>query len=74
MPNYNETACAKLKKNYFSANFHIQDPISVNAPFWAGNSCPPVNASGFSILGDPRAGERGCKIGGFPVSLLTICP
>ena len=62
-PNYNPAACTEVYKKWSSSAFHAADPISLGAPGWGGNSCPPISPNGTSITGDPAAGEKGCTIG-----------
>jgi hypothetical protein len=66
-PNYDAPACGRVFMQWFSSTFHAADPISIDSPFWTGNSCPPIYENGTSIYGDPTAGAKGCKIGKHPV-------
>ncbi|KAF2422407.1 FAD-binding domain-containing protein [Tothia fuscella] len=62
-PSYNQTACTRVRSQWYSSAFHAADPISLGAPGWSGNSCPPIDANGVSIYGNPTAGARNCTIG-----------
>ncbi|KAF1815660.1 FAD-binding domain-containing protein [Eremomyces bilateralis CBS 781.70] len=70
-PAYDAEACAYVSANWFTSSFHAADPISVDYPFWANNSCNPIYSNGTSITGDPTAGERGCSIGKYPAYVVN---
>lgn len=66
-PAYDETLCNKTLDSWFDSNFHAANPISIDSPLWANNSCNPIFENGTSVTGDPGAGDRGCTIGAYPV-------
>ena len=64
---YDEAKCNKTLASWFDSNFHAANPISIDSPLWANNSCNPIYENGTSVAGGPTAGERGCTIGAHPV-------
>jgi hypothetical protein len=70
-PNYKEEACALIRSQWFDSTFHGQDPISIDYPIWANNSCNPIYPNGTSITGEVDAGEKGCSIGNYPVYVVN---
>ncbi|KAH8889226.1 FAD-binding domain-containing protein [Thozetella sp. PMI_491] len=70
-PNYNLSACQAVWSSWNSSAWHAADPVSIDWPWFANNSCPPINSDGISITGDPDAGQNGCTIGGYPVYVLN---
>ncbi|KAF1972634.1 FAD binding domain-containing protein [Bimuria novae-zelandiae CBS 107.79] len=64
---YDESACATVRSQWFNSTWHAEDPISIDYPIWANNSCNPIFPNGTSITGDVSAGKRGCSIGNYPV-------
>jgi hypothetical protein len=71
-PEYNESVCASLLEEWFSSSFHASNPISIDYPVWANNSCDPIFPNGTSVTGDTEAGGRGCTIGNYPVYVVNI--
>ncbi|KAI9167534.1 FAD-linked oxidoreductase ZEB1 [Paramyrothecium foliicola] len=65
-PNHDPAACKVVLSSWYDAGFHSRDPTSIGAPIWAGNPCPPIYPNGTSVNGDPKAGAKGCTIGGYP--------
>ncbi|KAJ4163185.1 hypothetical protein LMH87_004929 [Akanthomyces muscarius] len=65
-PDYNEAACSTIRDQWRNSTFHGQDPISIDYPFLANNTCPPTFPNGTSVSGDPNAGSKGCALGGYP--------
>lgn len=63
---YDERACEAVLASWFNSSFHAADPISIDWPWWANNSCPPIYANGSSVTGDTTARSKGCSIGGYP--------
>jgi hypothetical protein len=49
------------------SDFHAANPISIDYPLWANDSCVPIFPNGTSIQGNPTAGQLGCSIGNYPV-------
>ncbi|OCK98398.1 FAD binding domain-containing protein [Cenococcum geophilum 1.58] len=70
-PNYNETDCNYVRSQWFNSTFHADDPISIDYPIWANDSCNPIFPNGTSVTGDPAAGSRGCTIGEYPVYVVN---
>ncbi|KAH9204370.1 hypothetical protein DL95DRAFT_496590 [Leptodontidium sp. 2 PMI_412] len=70
-PNYNAEACNLVLASWNSSAFHSSDPISIDSPVWANNSCNPIYPNGTSVAGDPNAGETGCSIGAYPVYVVN---
>ncbi|KLJ07556.1 hypothetical protein EMPG_16971 [Blastomyces silverae] len=70
-PTYDPTVCSSILAQWHSSSFHLQDPISIDYPTWAGDSCLPIFENGTSVNGDPRTGEKGCSIGGYPVYVVN---
>ncbi|EON65973.1 hypothetical protein W97_05215 [Coniosporium apollinis CBS 100218] len=70
-PNYNPTSCAHVASQWTNSSFHAEDPISIDYPIWANNSCPPIFPNGTSVTGDPNAGNRGCSLGRYPVYVVN---
>ncbi|KAF2802247.1 FAD binding domain-containing protein [Mytilinidion resinicola] len=70
-PNYNEDACDYIRSQWFNSSFHAEDPISIDYPVWANNSCNPIFPNGTSVTGDVQAGEKGCSIGDYPVYVVN---
>ncbi|KAJ4986558.1 FAD-linked oxidoreductase-like protein 18, partial [Stagonosporopsis vannaccii] len=63
---FDEQKCNVILASWFSSSFHAADPISIDWPWWANNSCPPIFPNGTSVTGDASAGSKGCSIGGYP--------
>lgn len=56
-----------LLQTWHLSTTHLDDPLSIDYPFWADAlACPPIFPNGTSLAGDPRAGENGCRRGGLP--------
>src|SRR5690242_2354599 len=53
--NFDEEKCDGILASWFSSSFHAADPISIDWPWWANNSCPPVFPNGTSVTGDTFA-------------------
>jgi hypothetical protein len=70
-PDYNEDSCDIIRSRWFDSTFHAQDPISIDYPVWANNSCNPIYPNGTSVTGETTAGERGCSIGNYPVYVVN---
>jgi hypothetical protein len=70
-PNYDERVCSDVASQWFNSSFHADDPVSIDYPIWANNSCNPIFPNGTSITGDPLAGARGCTIGEYPVYVVN---
>lgn len=70
-PNYNKAQCGFVRSQWFNSTWHAQDPISVNYPIWANNSCNPIYPNGTSVTGDVNAGLRGCSIGNYPAFVVN---
>lgn len=70
-PDYNETKCTALYANWFNSSFQAADPIGIDYPIWANNSCNPIYPNGTSLTGDPNAGKKGCTIGKYPVYVVN---
>ncbi|KAH8880480.1 FAD-binding domain-containing protein [Thozetella sp. PMI_491] len=68
---YNPSACEFIAASWHNSTFHAADPVSIGFPWWANNTCPPLFPNGTSVNGDPDAGTKGCKIGGYPVYSLN---
>ncbi|KAF2103040.1 FAD binding domain-containing protein, partial [Rhizodiscina lignyota] len=60
---FNETLCAFVASQWLNSSFHAANPISIDYPIWANNSCNPIFANGSSITGDPGAEAEGCSLG-----------
>ena len=71
-PNYNEERCAVVLSQWFNSTWHAEDPISIDYPIWANNSCDPIYPNGTSITGDVNAGKKGCTIGNYPVYAINV--
>ncbi len=71
-PNYSEAACAYVASQWFNSSWHATDPVSIDYPVWANNSCNPIWPNGTSVTGDPDAGIRGCSIGAYPVYVVNV--
>ncbi|KAF2257823.1 FAD binding domain protein [Lojkania enalia] len=65
-PNFNEERCAFVRSQWFNSTWHAEDPISIDYPIWANNSCNPIYPNGTSVTGDSNAGKNGCSIGNYP--------
>ncbi|EGC44961.1 FAD binding domain-containing protein [Histoplasma capsulatum var. duboisii H88] len=70
-PTYDAAACSSILAQWHTSGFHLQDPISIDFPMWAGDSCPPIFENGTSVNGDPTAGKKGCSIGRHPVYVVN---
>ncbi|KAF2494539.1 FAD-binding domain-containing protein [Lophium mytilinum] len=70
-PNYDEDACDHIRSQWFNSSFHAEDPISIDYPVWANNSCNPIFPNGTSVTGDVKAGDKGCSIGDYPVYVVN---
>lgn len=70
-PNFDEKKCQSVLDNWLISTFHALDPISIGWPQWAGNPCPPIFPNGTSVNGDTKAGEKGCRLGGYPAYALN---
>lgn len=66
-PNYDEALCQVAISSWSDSTYHAQNPISIDYPLWANNSCNPIFPNGTSFDGDSDAGARGCSIGYYPV-------
>ncbi|KAF2679793.1 FAD binding domain-containing protein [Lentithecium fluviatile CBS 122367] len=64
-PNYGEEACAFVRSQWFNSTWHAVQPISIDYPIWANNSCNPIYPNGTSVTGDVNAGKKGCSIGNY---------
>jgi hypothetical protein len=62
-PNYDESACEALRKEWVNSKYHSSNPVTVSDPFWSNSSCTPIYPNGTSLSGDPLAGEKGCSLG-----------
>jgi hypothetical protein len=71
-PEYNESDCAVLLQDWTSSSFHASNPISIDYPIWANNSCNPIFPNGTSVTGDASAGARDCTIGDYPVYVVNV--
>ncbi|KAI0382709.1 hypothetical protein F5Y04DRAFT_252178 [Hypomontagnella monticulosa] len=71
-PEYNATACDDVIAKWTSSSFHSADPISINGPVWANDSCNPIYPNGTSVTGDVNAGARGCSIGMYPPYVINV--
>ncbi|KAF1962711.1 FAD binding domain-containing protein [Byssothecium circinans] len=71
-PNYNPDTCAFVRSRWFNSTWHATDPISIDYPVWANNSCNPIYENGTSVTGDRTAGKRGCSIGKYPVYAVNV--
>ncbi|KAF2193948.1 hypothetical protein K469DRAFT_734568 [Zopfia rhizophila CBS 207.26] len=69
--NHNEEACSIIRSQWFNSSWHAQDPISIDYPIWANNSCNPIFPNGTSVTGDPDAGKKGCSLGNYPVYVVN---
>ena len=65
-PDYDRAVCNDILSNWQFSTFHLEDPTSIDYPFWADNPCPPIFPNGTSIGGDPYAGAKGCTLGKYP--------
>ncbi|RAR12313.1 FAD-binding domain-containing protein [Stemphylium lycopersici] len=70
-PNYNPEACALVMSRWLDSTFHASNPVSVDYPIWANNSCNPIYANGTSVTRDPGAGTKGCNIGSYPAYVVN---
>lgn len=60
---YDEASCDTVRSQWTVDSLHAADPISIDYPIWANNSCDPINEDGVSVTGDPHAGAKGCSLG-----------
>ncbi|KAL7626496.1 hypothetical protein AAE478_003268 [Parahypoxylon ruwenzoriense] len=65
-PEYDRSACNDIISRWSSSTFHAANPISVNGPYLANDSCNPIYPNGTSVTGDVNAGSKGCSIGMYP--------
>ncbi|KAF2472525.1 FAD binding domain-containing protein [Lindgomyces ingoldianus] len=70
-PNYNEAQCEAVRSQWFNSTWHAENPISIDYPIWANNSCNPIYPNGTSLTGDVHAGKKGCSIGNYPVYVVN---
>ncbi|KKZ65661.1 hypothetical protein EMCG_08499 [[Emmonsia] crescens] len=59
-PNYNAAACSHILFQWHNSNLHLQNLISIDYSFWAGDSYLPIFENGTIINGGLRTGEKGC--------------
>jgi len=70
-PEYDAEACAVVFSQWTGPKFHADNPISIDYPLWANNSCNPISLNGTSLAGDPLAGAKGCTQGRYPVYVVN---
>ncbi|KAF2795411.1 FAD binding domain-containing protein [Melanomma pulvis-pyrius CBS 109.77] len=70
-PNYDEEACSIVRSQWFNSTWHAEDPISIDYPIWANNSCNPIYPNGTSVTGEVDAGAKGCSIGNYPIYVVN---
>ncbi|ORX94884.1 hypothetical protein BCR34DRAFT_594304 [Clohesyomyces aquaticus] len=70
-PNYNEAQCEFVRSQWYNSIWHAENPISIDYPVWANNSCNPIFPNGTSVNGAPDAGKNGCSIGNYPVYVVN---
>ncbi|RAK98770.1 uncharacterized protein BO80DRAFT_479249 [Aspergillus ibericus CBS 121593] len=70
-PTYNLSLCSTILSNWPHSSFHSSDPLSIDDPFWANNSCNPLFPNGTSITGNIHAEAEGCTRGKYPVYVIN---
>ncbi|KAL1801246.1 hypothetical protein ACET3X_001588 [Alternaria dauci] len=70
-PEYSQQACALVASQWYNSSYHATNPVSIDYPIWANNSCNPIFPNGTSVTGNPYAGENGCSIGNYPAYVVN---
>ncbi|KAH7381401.1 hypothetical protein DE146DRAFT_740540 [Phaeosphaeria sp. MPI-PUGE-AT-0046c] len=69
--NYDAEACTFIVSQWFNSTWHATDPVSIDYPIWANNSCNPIYPNGTSVTGDASAGTKGCSMGAYPAYVVN---
>ncbi|CAN9087777.1 unnamed protein product [Alternaria alternata] len=70
-PEFDQQACASVASEWYNSSYHATNPVSIDYPIWANNSCNPIFPNGTGITGSPYDRANGCSIGNYPAYVVN---